>query len=219
MEHYIWSYIISGTNKATQLLTQYPKESISSEVTKARQGVQLIILLGMASSVEGFFRKILIDFNTNQNSESLHIVEQNKKPIQEQNWSELKESFNNLCPTKLSKILKKADRNLNEGLDILFAYRNFIAHSKHMKITDEYEVELGGITKYLNKHSLEIKAEWFVDRIIDDKIVLHFQKLVMKIFEINFHKYFQIPRIADNFIDINDFTTKEYSNLIYNYET
>lgn len=218
MEHYIWSYIISGSNKATQLLTQYPEESISLEVAKAKQGLQLIILLGMASSVEGFIREILTEFSTNQNSESLHIAEQNIKPVQEQNWCELKETFNNSCPTKLSKVLKKADKNLNEGLDILFAYRNFIAHSKHMKITGEYEVELGGITKYLKKHNLEIEAECFIDRIIDNEVVFHFKKLVMKIFEINFHKYFKTPRLVDNFIDVNDFTTNEYSSLIYNPE-
>lgn len=213
MEHYIWSYIISGTNKATQLLTQYPEECTSLEVAKAKQGLQLIILLGMASSVEGFLRKILTEFNTKQNSESLHI--ENIKPVEEQSWFELKKTFNNSCPTKLSKVLKKADKNLNEGLDILFAYRNFIAHSKHMKITGEYEVELGGITKYLKKHNLEIEAEWFIDRIIDNEVVFHFKKLVMKIFEINFHKYFETQRLVDNFIDENDFTTNEYSSLIY----
>ncbi len=216
MEHYIWTYLISGANKAYQLLSQNPNDSTDSGVKKAREGIQLIILLGLASSIEGFIRKILIDFNTNENRACFSFKRKDKKPIQEQSWNELKETFNNLCPTKLSKVLKRTDKNLNEGLDILFAYRNFIAHSKHINVTDEYEVELRGITKYFEKHNLTIRAEYFIDRIIGDTIIEHFKHLAMKVFEINFHKYFQVSRLVDNFIDENDYSTNEYHSLIYN---
>lgn len=61
--------------------------------------------------------------------------------------------------------------------------------SKDINVTDKYEVELGGITKYLEKQSLTIRVEYFIDRVTDDTIIEHFKHLAMKIFEINSHKY------------------------------
>ncbi len=226
--HSTWTYFASISQYLIEKQENYSSLMTSEEEHfKLDSGLRMLIILGQASSIEGFFRQFLSTQKATikEGRMSLLILRfrtffctrnrKVEKPLEEQSWNELKGSFEKITGIRLSTILKKKDKKLHIHLDGLFAFRNFFAHSKFMEIKAEKEVYAKQLTKYMESHDLNESAHWNIDNIISKKVVSHFQKIHLNVIEINYKKHVGIKSLVDNFAEKDDFETMEYKSLFW----
>jgi len=227
--HSTWTYFASIAQYLIEKQENYSSLMTSEEeYFKLNSGLRMLIILGLASSIEGFFREFLsIQETTIKEGRRMLLVRRFKtffcarnrkieKPLEGQSWNELKGSFKKITGTKLSTILKEKDEKLHTDLDGLFAFRNFFAHSKFMEIKDDKEVYAKQLTEYMETRKLFKKADWNIDNIVSEKVVMHFQKIHLNVLEINYKKRVGVKSLVDNFTDNDDLDTMEYRSRFWN---
>lgn len=145
-----------------------------------------------------------LDLKTNKEL-ILNILKGKLVSIEEMNYTQLKNEFKKIKGESFDEKLKftcestKNQKNISEGISMLFQFRNFIVHSNSSEIKftgkkliiNEHthsDYEFKGKTKklydYLTKEKLikDNKEGWFIDQLTNKEILNFFFNLVFKDF-------------------------------------